>query len=87
MAAPLPARPPAPLPLSFPLTCLAAALTFAPQIGADYGAGRMLTGDVKAELVGILTEIVERHKAARAGVSEAVVDAFMAVRPMPDLYG
>jgi tryptophanyl-tRNA synthetase len=47
----------------------------------------MLTGDVKAELVGILTEIVERHKAARAGVSEAVVDAFMAVRPMPDLYG
>jgi tryptophanyl-tRNA synthetase len=47
----------------------------------------MLTGAVKAELVGILTEIVERHKAARAGVSEEVVDAFMAVRPMPDLYG
>ena len=47
----------------------------------------MLTGDVKAELVGVLTEMVERHKAARAAVTDEIVDAFMAVRPMPNLWG
>jgi tryptophanyl-tRNA synthetase len=47
----------------------------------------MLTGEIKAELVGVLTEIVERHKAARAAVSDDVVDAFMTVRPMTDLWG
>ena len=58
-----------------------------PQIGAEYGAGRMLTGEVKGLLVDVLVELVERHKAARAAVSEDVVDAFMAVRPMTDLFG
>ncbi|EFN53541.1 hypothetical protein CHLNCDRAFT_25698 [Chlorella variabilis] len=57
------------------------------QIGEEYGSGRMLTGDVKAELVGVLTEMVERHKAARAAVTDEIVDAFMAVRPMPNLWG
>ena len=57
------------------------------QIGAEYGAGRMLTGEVKGLLVDVLVELVERHKAARAAVSEDVVDAFMAVRPMTDLFG
>ena len=52
-------------------------------IGREYGAGRMLTGDVKAELVTVLVDIVARHQAARAAVTEEVVDAFMAVRPMP----
>lgn len=32
-------------------------------------------------------EMVERHKRARELVSDEVVDAFMAVRPMTDLYG
>jgi tryptophanyl-tRNA synthetase len=30
----------------------------------------------------VLSDIVERHQAARAAVTEEVVDAFMAVRPM-----
>lgn len=35
----------------------------------------------------VLTEMVERHKAARALVSEETVDAFMTPRPMSDLWG
>lgn len=52
------------------------------HIGREYGAGRMLTGEVKGELIRLLTDIVGRHQAARAQVTDAVVDAFMAVRPM-----
>lgn len=37
--------------------------------------------------VQVLVEMVERHQKARAAVTEEVVDAFMAVRPMPHLYG
>lgn len=39
-------------------------------------------GEVKAELIRLLTDIVARHQAARAQVTEEMVDAFMAVRPM-----
>lgn len=42
----------------------------------------LLTGEVKAELISILTDMVQRHQQARAQVTDAVVDAFMAVRPM-----
>ncbi|WIA29340.1 hypothetical protein OEZ86_011845 [Tetradesmus obliquus] len=51
-------------------------------IGREYGAGRMLTGEVKAELIALLTDIVGRHQQARTQVTEDIVDAFMAVRPM-----
>lgn len=47
----------------------------------------MLTGEIKGELIAVLTEMVERHKAARALVTDDIVDAFMSVRPMTDLYG
>lgn len=39
-------------------------------------------GEVKGELIQVLTDMVRRHQEARAQVTEAVVDAFMAVRPM-----
>ncbi|GAX84011.1 hypothetical protein CEUSTIGMA_g11436.t1 [Chlamydomonas eustigma] len=52
------------------------------EIGREYGAGRMLTGEVKAEVIKILTDMVQRHQLARSQVTDAVVDAFMAVRPM-----
>jgi len=39
-------------------------------------------GEVKAELVTLLTDIVARHQKARAQVTDDIVDAFMAVRPM-----
>jgi tryptophanyl-tRNA synthetase len=39
-------------------------------------------GEVKAELITLLTDIVARHQKARAQVTDDIVDAFMAVRPM-----
>jgi hypothetical protein len=39
-------------------------------------------GEIKGELVKVLCDMVARHQAARAAVTEEVVDAFMAVRPM-----
>ena len=35
----------------------------------------------------VVSDIVQRHQAARARVSDDIVDAFMAVRPMPHLFG
>ncbi|KAL2489868.1 hypothetical protein Fot_43160 [Forsythia ovata] len=45
----------------------------------EYGTGRMLTGEVKKRLIEVLTELVERHRRARAAVTEEMVDAFMAL--------
>ncbi|KAK4269903.1 hypothetical protein QN277_023000 [Acacia crassicarpa] len=52
----------------------------------EYGAGRLLTGEVKQRLTQVLTELVERHRRARAAVTEEMVDAFMAVRPLPHMF-
>ncbi|XP_028808788.1 tryptophan--tRNA ligase, cytoplasmic [Neltuma alba] len=52
----------------------------------EYGAGRLLTGEVKQRLIEVLTELVERHRRARAAVTEEMVDAFMAVRPLPHMF-
>jgi hypothetical protein len=38
-------------------------------------------GEVKAELITLLVDIVARHQRARAQVTDDIVDAFMAVRP------
>ncbi len=39
-------------------------------------------GEIKGELIRVLSDMVARHQEARAAVTEEVVDAFMAVRPM-----
>lgn len=56
------------------------------HIRTEYGAGRMLTGEVKKRLTEVLTDIVERHRKARAAVTDEMVDAFMAVRPLPNMF-
>lgn len=38
----------------------------------EYGAGRMLTGEVKKRLIEVLTALVERHRRARAAVTDEV---------------
>ncbi|KAG7594178.1 Aminoacyl-tRNA synthetase class Ic [Arabidopsis thaliana x Arabidopsis arenosa] len=48
--------------------------------------GNMQTGDVKKRVTEILTEIVERHRRARAAVTDEMVEAFMAVRPLPSMF-
>ncbi|XP_062163672.1 tryptophan--tRNA ligase, cytoplasmic [Alnus glutinosa] len=52
----------------------------------EYAAGRMLTGEVKQRLIEVLTKLVERHRRARAAVTDEMVDAFMAVRPLPNMF-
>ncbi|KAL0837554.1 hypothetical protein Bca101_089444 [Brassica carinata] len=56
------------------------------HIRKEYGEGRMLTGAVKMRLTRVLTEIVENHRRARAAVTEQMVDAFMAARPLPSMF-
>lgn len=42
------------------------------SIFQEYGAGRMLTGEVKKCLIEVLSELVERHRKARAAVMDEV---------------
>ncbi|KAI3842920.1 hypothetical protein MKW92_046703 [Papaver armeniacum] len=56
------------------------------HIKQEYGSGRMLTGEIKKRLTEVLTQLVERHCKARAAVTDAMVDAFMAVRPLPNMF-
>ncbi|KAK1281027.1 hypothetical protein QJS04_geneDACA003038 [Acorus gramineus] len=56
------------------------------HIRKEYGSGQMLTGEVKKRLIEVLTELVERHRKARAAVTDEMVDAFMAVRPLPYMF-
>ncbi|KAI3912004.1 hypothetical protein MKW98_010948 [Papaver atlanticum] len=58
-------------------------------IEKEYGSGRMLSGGtrgIKTRIIEVLTELVEKHCKARAAVTEAMVDAFMAVRPLPKMF-
>ncbi|KAJ8526637.1 hypothetical protein K7X08_029114 [Anisodus acutangulus] len=56
------------------------------HIREEYGSGRTLTGEIKKRLVEVLTDLVERHRQARAAVTDEMVDAFMAVRPFPNMF-
>jgi len=52
------------------------------QIRAEYGSGKMLTGEIKKELADVLIELTGRHQIARRNVTEDIVDAFMTPRPL-----
>uniref|UniRef100_A0ACD5XMU5 Uncharacterized protein n=1 Tax=Avena sativa TaxID=4498 RepID=A0ACD5XMU5_AVESA len=57
------------------------------NIKKEYKEGKLLTGEVKQILINVLSEMVERHKSARALVTEEMVDAYMARRPLPNMFG
>lgn len=52
------------------------------QIHKDYASGAMLTGEVKKELIGVLTEMIEEHQARRKNVTDEVVRQYMTVREL-----
>ncbi|KAH9598862.1 Aminoacyl-tRNA synthetase [Trypanosoma melophagium] len=52
------------------------------QIKKDYMLGRVMTGEVKKMLIGILTDIVKRHREARKNVTEDDLNLFTSIRPM-----
>ena len=50
------------------------------HIGEEYASGRMLTGEVKAELISCLTDLVCRHQRNRLKVSDDMVSTFLTPR-------
>jgi len=53
------------------------------KLGEDYRAGRVLSGEMKAEAVKCLQGVVARHQDARGGVSEELLRALMWRRELP----
>jgi tryptophanyl-tRNA synthetase len=52
------------------------------EIARDYSAGRMLSGEIKQELIEVLQPLVANHQARRAIVDDDAVRRFMAVRKL-----
>ena len=52
------------------------------QIGKDYSSGAMLTGEIKKELIAVLTTMVEEHQERRKLVTDETVRQFMEIRPL-----
>jgi tryptophanyl-tRNA synthetase len=52
------------------------------RIRQEYSSGRMLSGEIKQELIKVITPLVERHQKARAGVTDDIVRAFMTPRKL-----
>jgi tryptophanyl-tRNA synthetase len=50
------------------------------SIEEEYGSGRMLTGPVKAKLIGVLTKLVLEHQERRGLVTEEVLASFQEIR-------
>jgi tryptophanyl-tRNA synthetase len=57
------------------------------RMNQEYKEGRILAKEVKDSLVDVLYESVSRHQRVRAQVTEEMVDAFMAPRPLPNMFG
>ena len=48
----------------------------------NYSSGKMLTGELKQELIKVLQELVGNHQEARAKVTDDVVKQFMTPRKL-----
>lgn len=52
------------------------------QIRKDYSSGKMLTGELKGELISVLQKIVEEHQKRRAELNDETVKEFMTPRKL-----
>jgi len=52
------------------------------EIGREYKAGRMMTGQVKGRLIELLGGMVGEHQERRAAVTEEMLQEFMRVREL-----
>lgn len=52
------------------------------EIRTDYAAGRMLSGEIKKELINIIQPLVAKHQEQRALVTDEVLDHFFKERPL-----
>lgn len=62
--------------------CLLYALVSLSPCPQLYESGEMLTGDLKKELISVLTDLVGGHQAQRAKVTDDVVKEYMTPRPL-----
>ena len=61
---------------------VAALLLHVFQLAQEYGSGRMLTGEVKSELIAVLQDVISKHQERRALVTDDMVKRFMTPRPL-----
>jgi tryptophanyl-tRNA synthetase len=52
------------------------------SIRSEYSSGKMLSGEIKAELVKVVTPLVLGHQHARALITDDMVKEYMRVRPL-----
>jgi tryptophanyl-tRNA synthetase len=52
------------------------------QLGRDYRSGSLLSGNMKAELISVLTPVVTEHQARRALVTDSVITSFLTPRTL-----
>ena len=52
------------------------------RIKEEYSSGRMLSGEIKGELIKCITPLVQRHQSARAKVTDEIVKTFMTPRKL-----
>ncbi|EIW85464.1 tryptophanyl-tRNA synthetase [Coniophora puteana RWD-64-598 SS2] len=57
------------------------------RIGEEYRAGRLLTGQLKGQCIKLLQDFVKGFQERRAKLTEADVDAYMAVRKIEPKFG
>ena len=48
----------------------------------DYESGKLLSGEMKQELIQVLQPLVESHQEKRNAVTDSMVKEFMAQRPL-----
>nr|XP_039254452.1 tryptophan--tRNA ligase, cytoplasmic-like [Styela clava] len=53
------------------------------QIREDYSSGKMLTGELKKELISILQPLVATHQEERKKVTPEILQQFMSIRKLP----
>ena len=52
------------------------------EIKSKYGSGEMLTKEVKADAIRIITEFVLEHQRKRSLVTDEMIEEFMRPRPL-----
>ncbi|CAG2100188.1 unnamed protein product [Medioppia subpectinata] len=52
------------------------------ELRTEYSSGRLLTGDLKKELIGILQKVVAEHQERRKTVTDEIVEQFMTPRKL-----
>lgn len=50
------------------------------KIRKEYGSGRMMTGEIKARLIKLLSEICENHRKARASINNELYEQFSTIK-------